>query len=63
MVEMITNQNFPYSPDTCPSTHGCAGYTIGDYITEGHVVCCLCGAIVPYRKEVDFGLPKKKEDI
>jgi hypothetical protein len=55
--------NFPYKPENCPSTHGGAGYAIGDYIDkDGHVVCCLCGSILNYRKEADFGLPKQKRE-
>ena len=28
----------------CPSTHGGAGYTAGDRIENGKVICAICGA-------------------
>ena len=30
-------------PSKCPSFHGGAGYTMGDYWDGDAIVCCLCG--------------------
>jgi len=44
--------------EICPSTHGAAGYCLGDYWTEdGKIVCCLCGAILnPIRETLHYFL-------
>ena len=41
---------FPYSPSECPSTHGAAGYSLGDRVKDGKVVCCLCGSVLNPRE-------------
>lgn len=43
--------NWPVEPKNCMSTHGGAGYTLGDYVREdGKIVCCLCGSVLDPRE-------------
>ena len=36
-------KKFPIKPKGCLSTHGGAGYSIGDYWDKGAIVCGACG--------------------
>jgi len=50
-VNKYTGLPFPIKPGDCLSTHGGAGYCIGDYFDGDKIVCCLCGAVLNPRKE------------
>ena len=36
-------KKFPVKPRKCLSTHGGAGYSLGDYWDNGAIVCGACG--------------------